>query len=424
MKVALVTQPWDEVYPRTGGHSSIPIIAYQIARRLTPSCDVVLYGIKARHQQSKQVDDLGIIYRRISVDAERWFDKFLRLYHRLSPFRSPARPYYSSYLYYLGYALKVGRDLKSRKCDIVHIFNFSQFAPIIHAVAPEVKIVLHMECEWLTQLDRRLIEKRLGHVDLVLGCSDFITDKIRSSYPQFVDRCCTVYNGVSLEDFSYPSKHKRDGDEKILFVGRVSPEKGVHILLDAFREIVPRHPRAQLNIVGPTSSVAYDFVISVSDDDHVTSLASFYSDGIIKRSHYTAHLQNQLPPPVWERVNMVGGVPHSQVVDHYRDADVFAFTSVWDEPFGIPMVEAMACGLPVVAAKGGAVPEIVENGKTGIWVERGNSTELADAILRLLEDDELRKSMGKEGRERASELFTWDLTAAKLLDYYQNLLDD
>ena len=120
---------------------------------------------------------------------------------------------------------------------------------------------------------------------------------------------------------------------------------------------------------------------------------------------------------------MVGGVPHQNVVDYYQNADVFVFTSVWDEPFGIPMVEAMACGLPIVAANGGAVPEIVEDGKTGIWVERGNATELADALLRLMEDDELRKSMGKAGRDRVGKLFTWDLTAAKLLGYYQNLLD-
>ena len=420
MKIAFVTQPFDIVAPSTQ-LGSIPIIAYQIARRLVSSNEIVIYGIQGRHQQSEESDDLGIQYKRISVEVENWLLKPLNVYDRISPFHNPKRPSFSSYLHHLGYALQVGWNIKKQNCDIVHIFNFSQFAPVIHSVAPEVKIVLHMQCEWLTQLDQKMIEKRLQYIDLILGCSDFITNKIRNRFPRFADHCETVYNGVDLDDFGDLKGSERNGNDKILFVGRVSPEKGVHVLLDAFHEVAAQHPQAQLDIVGSHGVVPFEYVVKVSDDEDVISLASFYSGKVKKRDHYADHLNNQLSSAEWERVNMVGGVPHSSVVNHYREADVFAFTSVWDEPFGIPMVEAMASGLPVVAANGGAVPEIVEDGKTGIWVERGNSTELAHAVLRLLDDENLRKSMGKAGRQRVGELFSWSLTAAKLLNYYQNL---
>lgn len=423
MKIAFVTQPFDLIGPSTQ-LSSIPIIAYQIARRLASSNEIILYGIQGQHQPREESDDLGIHYKRISVNIENWLVKSLKIYDLISPLHDPKKPSFSSYLHHLGYALQVGRDIKEQNCDIIHIFNFSQFGPVIRAVAPEVKIVLHMQCEWLTQLDKKMIERRLGDIDLVLGCSDYITNKIRDRFPQFADRCQTAYNGVDLDDFRNMDKSNSDINEKILFVGRVSPEKGVHVLLDAYQYVLKKRPQAQLNIVGPPGVVPFDYVVKVSDDEEVVKLGSFYSGRFRKRDHYGEYLNKQLSSDEWEKVNMVGGVPHQSVVDYYRSADVFVFTSVWDEPFGIPMVEAMACGLPIVAVNGGAVPEIVEDGKTGFRVDRGNPVELARAIFRLLENRELRESMGKAGRKRASELFSWDSTAKKLFDYYQNILAD
>lgn len=423
MRIAFVAQPWDEVFPPTGGHSSIAIVTCQVARRLACSGhEVIIYCKRGEGQPTVERDDEGISYRRISVKPEDLYLKPVKLLDRLGAFRNPKRPFFASYLYYPGYALQVASDLRKRLPDIIHIHNFSQYVPLIRAFNPSAKFVLHMHCEWLSQLDRSIISRRLEKTDLVVGCSEYITNRVRLRFPGFAERCQTVYNGVDLDDFSNLGRPtKSNGEERILFVGRVSPEKGVHILLDAFGEIVTRRPQAQLDIVGPTSSVPYEFVVSLSDDDNVTSLAAFYSGGTKKRSHYVAHLQKQLPPPAWERVNMVGGVSHSQVVDHYRDADVFAFTSVWDEPFGIPMIEAMACGVPVVAAQGGAVPEIVKDGATGLLVKRGDAAALAKAVMELLDNRDLAESMGEAGRQRVRQLFSWDRTAESVLACYKRL---
>jgi glycosyltransferase involved in cell wall biosynthesis len=424
MRIAFVNQYGDEAIPKIGGYSSISIISYHLALHLAhEGHEVLIYGKKGDDQSSIERDENGILYIRVSINPDKIFLKPLRALDRLGGFRDPRRPLFASIFHSPAYALQIARDIKKRQPDIIHIFNFSQYAPIISAFTPHAKIVLHMQCEWLTQLDQKLIDSRLKEVNLVIGCSDFITNKIKRQFPQFAKRCYTVYNGVSPVDFTESGNSPKNGGEKILFVGRVSPEKGVHILLDAFREVLVRHPQAQLEIVGPTGIVPYEFAVAVSDDINVSSLAEFYR-GLRKRSHYDAYIRQQLLPPEWKQVNMVGGIPHSSVVNHYRDADIFAFTSVWDEPFGIPMVEAMACGLPVVAARGGAVPEIVINGKTGLLVERNNANALAQAIVRLLEDEELRKSMGRVGRQRASELFTWARSADKLKDLYYDLLDE
>jgi glycosyltransferase involved in cell wall biosynthesis len=81
----------------------------------------------------------------------------------------------------------------------------------------------------------------------------------------------------------------------------------------------------------------------------------------------------------------------------------------------------MAVELPVVATHGGAFPELVDEGKTGLLVERGNSEALAEAILCLLKDENLCQEMGKAGRKKVIENFTWERIAAKLFNLYQEL---
>jgi glycosyltransferase involved in cell wall biosynthesis len=88
----------------------------------------------------------------------------------------------------------------------------------------------------------------------------------------------------------------------------------------------------------------------------------------------------------------------------------------------MPVVEAMAAGKPVIATRGGAFPELLVHEQTGLLVERGDPVALADAIARLLRDQELRRVMGQAARRRAVELFSWDCIAGQLFRHYQRLL--
>jgi len=85
----------------------------------------------------------------------------------------------------------------------------------------------------------------------------------------------------------------------------------------------------------------------------------------------------------------------------------------------MPVIEAMSCGLPVVSTKSGGITELVEDGKTGFLVERGDAQMLADAILRLLKNEALRELMGQAGRARVLECFTWDKITDDFLTLYR-----
>lgn len=421
-KVAFITQPWDEVVPPVGGASSIAILTYQMARRLIHSGEVIIYARKGTSQQKAECDEEGIRYRRISVTAEDWLLKPTKFLDRSLGFFHPRRPFFASGLYHLGYGLQVALDLRPQQPDVVHIHNFSQFVPIIRFFNPRARIVLHMHCDWLTQLSPAMIARRLSSADLIIGCSEYITANVRRRFPQFASRCRTVFNGVDVSHFVNKDGHsvleERDR-RRLLFVGRVSPEKGVHVLIDAFQKVLARYPKVQLDIVGPGMNVPFEFVVLVSEDERVSELASFYH-GLLRRGDYLSDLQRRVPLGLADRVRFVGPVLNSDVVDHYREADVLINPS-FTEAFGMSLIEAMACQVPVVATRVGGMTEIVEDSQAGLLVEAGDAAALADAIIRLLADDDLRRRLGKAGRKRATERYSWEQVTKSLLRLYEDM---
>src|SRR5262249_46291934 len=110
-------------------------------------------------------------------------------------------------------------------------------------------------------------------------------------------------------------------------------------------------------------------------------------------------------------VRFVSGVSTERIVELYAEAEVAAVPSLY-EGFSLPAVEAMACGVPVVATTGGAIPEVVgTDGETGLLVRPGDPDALAQGLLRTLDDADLRARIGAAGRERALANFTWRQTA-------------
>jgi glycosyltransferase involved in cell wall biosynthesis len=412
LKIAFVNQPWTiAVSPRSS--DSTGIWSYQVARRLNNSHSIIFYGCKSPDHKSN-FTEAGINYRGISSTPDKFLKWLGTLEKKLK--LNPNLPYFASYLHCLGYILQVAWDIHKQNCDIIHIHNFSHFVPIVRAFNPKAKIVLHMHCEWLSQLNHKAVAKRIAKADLVLSCSEYITNKIRTRFPQFASRCQTVYNGVDTNHF-VPNYYQQTTEKKqpvLLFVGRVSPEKGIHLLIDAFKEIIKYYPQAQLKIAGPEIIIAKEFIVDLTDDPQVAALASFYPGS------YLARLQAQIPPNLAKQIVFIGSLRPEELLQHYWDADLVINPSL-SEAFGMSLVEAMACQIPVIGAQQGGMPEAIAEKITGLLFEGGNSDALASKILELLADKELRQLMGKVGRERVMNLFTWQRVAESLLKHYHNL---
>jgi len=121
-------------------------------------------------------------------------------------------------------------------------------------------------------------------------------------------------------------------------------------------------------------------------------------------------------------VTTITGVSDEELARLYGEAEIAIVPSLY-EGFSLPAIEAMSCGVPVVATTGGALPEVVGvSGETGLLVEPNSPDALVDAIRRLLDDPELREKLGNAGRERVIERFTWRVTAKGTAACYDAIL--
>jgi glycosyltransferase involved in cell wall biosynthesis len=121
---------------------------------------------------------------------------------------------------------------------------------------------------------------------------------------------------------------------------------------------------------------------------------------------------------VADRVHPLGGISEEEKVRLLNWAEVFLFPSR-REGFGMAAAEAMACGTPVVAARAGGLPEVVEDGKTGFLCDPEDAEAFATAVDRLLKDPALARRMGEAGRRRVLERFSWESAGARILEIYE-----
>ncbi|MGZ8766675.1 MAG: glycosyltransferase, partial [Acidimicrobiia bacterium] len=123
-------------------------------------------------------------------------------------------------------------------------------------------------------------------------------------------------------------------------------------------------------------------------------------------------------------VEFVSGVPQERIVELYAEAEIAVVPSLY-EGFSLPAIEAMACGVPLVATTGGALPEVVgPDGVSARTVAPNDPSALAGAILELLEDPDQRARIGASGRDRVLDRFTWRASAVGMVENWQALLEE
>jgi glycosyltransferase involved in cell wall biosynthesis len=411
MRIAQVYPHSDIPLPHVELYDALAIVNYEIGRRLARRHQVVTYPKWVAGEREIEHHE-GVTYRRIPQGIDRALNGLKIL--DVTRLRNRRRPFRLSPLYYAHYAHEVARDISERGCDLVHLHTVSNFIEPIRRANPRARIVLHMHDHSLADFDPALIGPWLNETARILACSRFVADGIRHLYPAAAARCHELYNGVDerfLEVNADPA-----ASCAVLFVGRLCPEKGVHVLLAAMQEIARSHPQASLSLVGPVDLSPKEYVDPHGRDPVLNGLARYYSHPGAYEALIRRHLSGLT------RAVLHGRVANSQICSHYAHAGIFVFPSLWHEPFGIPVIEAMAAGLPVVATRGGALPEVVVDGETGILVERGDREGLAAAIAKLLADPSLRQRMGAAGRKRVEQLFTWEHSIARLEELYGGTL--
>lgn len=234
---------------------------------------------------------------------------------------------------------------------------------------------------------QKRVSRRLRHLVTVSQCSQ---RDIAEDFGLDAGRITVIHNGIDTGVFRPLSGVDKIPGRLMATASADQPLKGLRYLLEAVAELAPRYPQLSLLLVSKP-----------------------------RPGGETEQLIARLG--IADRITFVSGISTEQLVHHYAEAELAVVPSVY-EGFGLPAGEAMACGVPLVCSRGGALPEVV--GDAGLLVPVQDSAALAAAMARLLDDADLRARLAVAGRDRILREFSWTLAARDMSRYYEQVIAD
>ena len=263
-----------------------------------------------------------------------------------------------------------------RSGDAIWVHNRPEYASVLSRLlsGKSVRVVLHMHNSHLAHLNPEF--RRLDSV-IIVYCSRFLADEARGcgfSSPAYV-----LPNGAD-GDLFHPATGKLRTETEIAFAGRIVPEKGPHVLVEAMRSLSQDRVRAHCVLIGSSGF------------------------GTCRSSRYVRNLRASFPP----NTEMAGYLSGEIYAHRLRRADIFCCPSVWPEPFGMVIVEAMASGLPIVASAVGGIPEVLKYGG-GELIPPADPGILAQHLKALIQDPVRRRTLGNRAVRAVRENFSWNI---------------
>ncbi|MGZ7107426.1 MAG: glycosyltransferase family 4 protein [Methanobacterium sp.] len=225
--------------------------------------------------------------------------------------------------------------------------------------------------------------------DQIITVSDATKNSLVQKYGVKSRRIKVIPNGVDLKLVDSISKEEKEKDS-IIYVGRLAPHKHVDDLINAINSLKKDFKDLNLKIIGEGTQ----------------------KDNLIK-------LVNNLN--LNGRVDFLSNIEYSEVIRNMKNSAILVLPST-REGFGMVLVEANACNLPVIAYNSGGVVEVIEDKKNGFLVEPRNNNELIQKIRFLLQNEDIAREMGLYGRKKAEKLFNWDKIVDRIVETYKNNL--
>jgi glycosyltransferase involved in cell wall biosynthesis len=201
------------------------------------------------------------------------------------------------------------------------------------------------------------------------------------------DRLSVVRNGVEADQFSPPAQRKDDGIMDFVYVGRLSLDKGVNILLDAFGQYHRENPDSKLTLIG---------------------------DGMLK---------NQIEDTVDDdSITWIGNIGHDKIPAVLQKMDAFVIPQNIGG-LGLSVMEAMSCGLPVITTAIGETVRLIDNDE-GILVKPHCVEDVVDAMRVLGDDMNLRRSMGRKCRQKVEDQYSWKNQVHQIEQVYERAIEN
>jgi len=332
------------------------------------------------------------------------------------PLEGCRRWLYCRYRQYLPlYDRQVARIIHRVRPDLVHVHNRPLLAlSLKRRLPPGTPIILHMHnlYESLGKRERPL-PGTLIPVAGFAACSNFVLNRESQRLGRGAGLSRVIYNGVETGAFAalwdqaagaqeVRRQYDLESEPTVVFAGKLRESKGVRILLRAMARVWEIAPRAVLVLVGGTE---------------------YGRNRTMRETPFLQELRREISRAAG-RVVLTGFIPPAAMPRAYLLGDVFVGPSQIEEGLGLVFLEAAAAGLPIIATRQGGIPEVVRDGFNGLLLRQpDDDAELAEKIIRLLNDAPLRRRLGQQGRDRVIADFSWERIAGTLEAFYDEVME-
>ena len=255
---------------------------------------------------------------------------------------------------------------------------------------------LHPEEPWA--FDQQIIHDAIREADAYIANTTYERDYLVG---RGIDGSKIVPIGVGVDPAEFAHADGRQvrerygwgNDPVVAFIGQQVAHKGVDTLVFAMPAVWRAFPNARLLIAGSRT----------------------------RFSKVVRWRLSQLPPEQQQRVTIIDDFPEADKPHVFDSCDVLAYPSGY-ESFGIAYLEAWICGKPVIGCRAGAVPSVIAEGRDGLLVPYQDDRALAEAIITLLGNAQLRHEMGERGRKKTLQRYTWDIVSDRFREVYRRVV--
>ena len=237
------------------------------------------------------------------------------------------------------------------------------------------------------------LPKTVDKSQRLITVSKYLKKKVESLEPDAVNKTHVVYEGVDFDSFDLIDSEEKESETEILFVSTLYSYKNADKVIKAFGRAIE--------------------VKQISEDTILRVIGNDPSGG--ERMEKLQILARECN--IGSRIIFSGYIAHREIGKYYKKASVFVFPSSV-ETFGLPPLEAMACGVPVIASNRMSVPEIV--GDAGLVVDPNDIDSIADSFENILKDHQLRRELIRKGYKRARE-FNWKIAGKRIIEIAESL---
>lgn len=282
--------------------------------------------------------------------------------------------------------LTVPYDVLHFPYDSCVAWKRGKFISTIHDVKPLLFPELRARRNLNRRIEQWLVGDRWKRIDHVITISEHSRQDLLQHVPLHVDQVTVTPLGLDTERFR-PADHHREGRPYVLCVAGSDPTKNVGSLIEAYAKI------------SESLRGRFDLLLAGDVCKRVDIQAS------VDRLGLGAHTR------------LVGRISDEELIAYYQQATVFVFPSLY-EGFGLPLLEAMGCGCPVICSNLSSLPEVA--GDAALLIDPQNTGQLAVTLSRVLESPALQGELRSKGLARAGQ-FSWDRTAAETVAVYQRV---